>query len=98
MRLDYIPFLRTALLSPLLKDGKDGVSQVVDLLDQYGLSKDDFTESLREMQFKVENDKTLIDQYELLDTQTKTALTKYYNKYRLPNFIILFSKPFQSFI
>jgi len=49
------------------------------MLDHYDLSKEDFSDSLREMQFKVENDKTLIDRYDLLDTQTKTALTKLYN-------------------
>ena len=53
-------------------------------------------ESLRELQFKAENDKLLsgevqsgktpqishqiVDQFERLDTQTKTALTKYYNR------------------
>jgi hypothetical protein len=28
MRLDYIPFLRTHLLRPLLAEGKDGIAKV----------------------------------------------------------------------
>eukprot|EP00599_Poterioochromonas_sp_BG-1_P017746 CAMPEP_0173167408 /NCGR_PEP_ID=MMETSP1105-20130129/22643_1 /TAXON_ID=2985 /ORGANISM="Ochromonas sp., Strain BG-1" /LENGTH=78 /DNA_ID=CAMNT_0014088939 /DNA_START=270 /DNA_END=506 /DNA_ORIENTATION=- len=47
------------------------------MLHHYDLSKEDFLDSLREMQFKVENDEALIDRYDFLDM--KTALTKLYN-------------------
>lgn len=36
MRLDYIPFLRQALLDPLLRKGKEGVPEVTRLI--YSLS------------------------------------------------------------
>jgi hypothetical protein len=35
------------------------VLQTVEILDYYGLSKEDFNESLRELQLKVENDPVL---------------------------------------
>eukprot|EP01040_Poterioochromonas_malhamensis_P013676 gene13676-15073_t len=77
IRLDYIPFLRDALLHPLLSRGKGGAFQTIDMLHHYDLSKEGFLDSLREMQFKVENDEALIDRYDFLDM--KTALTKLYN-------------------
>jgi hypothetical protein len=62
IRLDYVPYLRSALLSLLLNANPEGasgdnVTRVIELLDSYGLSKDDFTESLREMQLTAEGDK-----------------------------------------
>ncbi len=79
IRLDYVPYLRSALLTLLHQAANsastsDGVQQVrsisygggrgltalyqvIDLLDSYGLSREDCMESLREMQFLVENDK-----------------------------------------
>ena len=54
MRLDYVPFLRPALLRPLLTQGKDGVTTTVEMLDFYGFTKEDFMESLKEMQFTSE--------------------------------------------
>lgn len=41
MNLDYIPYLRGALLSPLQKQGADGAGQAVQLLDDYQLIKED---------------------------------------------------------
>lgn len=60
-----MPYLRTALLGLLRggggegDSGGEGVSRVIEVLDAYGLSKDDFTETLREMQFTAEGDKLL---------------------------------------
>jgi hypothetical protein len=51
MRLDYLPFLRTKLLSPMKLSGKDGIRETVELLDFYGFTKDDLMESLHELQF-----------------------------------------------
>lgn len=72
-------YLRQILLNPLVLKGKDGVQDTIALLDHYGLTKDDFMETLREMQFTIENDKIFKDQYDFLDTQTKTMFTKQYN-------------------
>jgi hypothetical protein len=52
----------------------------VDLLDAYGLTKEDFMESMCEMQFTINNDTNFKDKFDQIDTQTKTALTKHYNR------------------
>ena len=79
IRLDYIPFLRHRLLDILQKKGNDGAQEVVDMLDAYGLSKEDFSESLKDLQMIAKDDKLLRDRYEDLDSKIKTALTKLYN-------------------
>lgn len=58
MRLDYVPYLRNRLLQPLLSRNKEGCDETIQLLDEYGLTKDDFTESMREMQFILEKAST----------------------------------------
>lgn len=94
IRLDYVPYVRETLLSLLLNPNNtsnttsdseegssgDGISQVIDMLDAYGLSREDMMETLREMQFVMEGDKQFRDRYEGIETKMKTALTKAYNK------------------
>ena len=90
-----MPYVREALLSLLLQQGAgsslttsdseggstgDAIAQVIDMLDAYGLSKEDFMETLKEMQFVVEGDKLFKDRYDAIETKVKTALTKAYNK------------------
>ena len=79
MRLEYAPYLKSLLLDPLSRNGKDGIPETCALLDSYGLSKDDFTENLRELQFLLDKDKVLVDRISALDPQTKAALTRAYN-------------------
>jgi replication factor C subunit 1 len=116
MRLDYVPYLRKALLRPLLAaqraalqgtgtdaiagggsgsgsgSAAEGVSEVVAMLDAYGLSKDDLSETLKELQFATgtgqvgagrfdpKNPNNLRDEFEDLDSKTKAALTRMYNQ------------------
>lgn len=61
MRLDYVPYLRNRLLQPLLAQNKDGCEETIRLLDEYGLTKDDFTESMREMQFILEKPSNIVE-------------------------------------
>jgi hypothetical protein len=79
IRLDYVPYLKTHLLDMLKKEGSDGAEGVVKILDAYGLSKDDFTETLKELQLTIDKDKVLRDRFDDLDSKMKTALTKLYN-------------------
>jgi len=76
-RLDYVPYLRSKLLNPLLSCGKDGIAVTVELLDYYGITRDDFMESMREMQFI--NESGFNDLFDCLDPQVKSSFTKYYN-------------------
>jgi hypothetical protein len=60
IRMDYVPYLRSTLLGLLSQGGEsgtEGVTAVIELLDSYGLNRDDFMETLREMQFLVEGDR-----------------------------------------
>ena len=86
MRLEYAPYLRERLLTTVLDETQPArVQATVDLLDSYGLSKDDFTDSLKDLSFatvpkKGETKAPLIPcRYELMDTKLKTALTRLYN-------------------
>ena len=40
--MDYIPHLRRQLTQPIIDEGQEGVSQVIDTLDNYNLLKEDF--------------------------------------------------------
>ncbi len=51
----------------------------MDVLDSYGLDRDDFMETFHDMQFLVTGDAALTDRYELINSKVKTALTKLYN-------------------
>lgn len=42
INLDYLPYLRSALLEPLRCRGADGASQSVTLMDNYDIVKEDF--------------------------------------------------------
>jgi replication factor C subunit 1 len=89
MRLDYAHFLRERLLTTVLdKTVEQGtaVKKTVDFLDSYGLSKDDFTDNLKDLGFagkdKNKGNTALMqrfpDRYEAMDTKLKTALTRLY--------------------
>lgn len=95
IRLDYVPYVREALLSLLLQQNTsattassdssevgsgDAIGQVIEMLDSYGLNKEDFMETLKEMQFTIDGDKQFKDRYDAIETKVKTALTKAYNK------------------
>lgn len=41
VNLDYLPYLRSALLKPLQSSGAEGASQSVELMDDYNLLKED---------------------------------------------------------
>lgn len=79
IRLEYVPYMRSILLQQLLHKGAEGVPEVLALLDSYGLSKDDFSESLKELQFVIEKDPLLSDGYEAIESKIKAALTREYN-------------------
>jgi replication factor C subunit 1 len=82
VRLDYIPYLRTRLLNQLLPSGSKGIDgdmedkikELVLILDNYGLSKDDFTETMKDLQFTFEKDPLLKDRYEEIDSKVMHSL------------------------
>lgn len=64
LRLDYLPTFRKRLLDPFLKQGADAISSVIEVMDDYYLTKEDW-DSI--MEFFVGPDVTtaIIKRYQL---------------------------------
>uniref|UniRef100_A0A3B3W2L3 Replication factor C subunit 1 n=1 Tax=Poecilia latipinna TaxID=48699 RepID=A0A3B3W2L3_9TELE len=75
VNLDYMHYLRHALLHPLQRHGTEGAAQAVQLLDDYQLLKED-VDSI--MEISVWGGQP--DPYSKLDPKVKAAFTRAYNK------------------
>ncbi|KAL7404027.1 hypothetical protein ABVT39_008669 [Epinephelus coioides] len=75
VNLDYLYYLRQALLSPLQRHGAEGAGEAVQLLDNYQLIKED-VDSI--MEISVWGGQP--DPYSKLDGKVKAAFTRAYNK------------------
>ncbi|KAM8878792.1 replication factor C subunit 1 isoform 2-T2 [Spinachia spinachia] len=75
VNLDYLHYLRGALLSPLQRLGAEGAGQAVQLLDNYQLVRED-VDSI--MEISVWGGQP--DPYSKLDSKVKAAFTRAYNK------------------
>ncbi|XP_069487888.1 replication factor C subunit 1 [Ambystoma mexicanum] len=75
MNLDYLPYLRDALVRPLASQGADGVQEVVDLMDTYYLMKED-VENIME----ISSWGGKPSPFSKLDPKVKAAFTRGYNK------------------
>ncbi|XP_028259396.1 replication factor C subunit 1 [Parambassis ranga] len=75
VNLDYLHYLRQALLNPLQKYGAEGASQAVQLLDDYQLIKEDVDNI---MEISIWGGQP--DPYSKLDSKVKAAFTRTYNK------------------
>jgi replication factor C subunit 1 len=81
IRLDYLPVMRVCLTEPLLRDGVNGVDSVIDVMDAYGLNREqrEAVIELTELSGSPEGDDESSVQ-RLIPTQVKTALTRRYNQ------------------
>lgn len=75
VNLDYLHYLRKALLHPLQRHGAEGAGQAVQLLDDYQLIRED-VDSM--MEISVWGGQP--DPYSKLDSKVKAAFTRAYNK------------------
>ncbi|KAG7270436.1 hypothetical protein CRUP_022380 [Coryphaenoides rupestris] len=75
VNLDYLPYLRGALLSPLQRQGAEGAGQAVQLLDDYQLIREDVDNM---MEISVWGGQP--DPYSKLDSKVKAAFTRAYNR------------------
>ncbi|XP_044047085.1 replication factor C subunit 1 isoform X2 [Siniperca chuatsi] len=75
VNLDYLHYLRQALLSPLQRHGAEGAGEAVQLLDNYQLIKED-VDSIMEISIWGGQP----DPYSKLDSKVKAAFTRAYNK------------------
>lgn len=75
MRLSYLPVLRERFLSLLSDPSNDGTQQAIDLMDEYGLDRDDLFDKLDEFSMDAK-----ADAFSKLDSKTKAAFTRLYNQ------------------
>lgn len=74
MRTAYIPMFRDRLLSLLQSNDGSAVEEAIDLMDEYGLDRDDVFETLDEFSIDPK-----ADTFAKLDSKTKAAFTRTYN-------------------
>ena len=75
LRLDYLPLLVKKLTDPLLKNGEDGIEEVMDIMDYYYLTKEDW-ESLVDFGVGQSKGELLLKK---IPAKVKTAFTRKYN-------------------
>uniref|UniRef100_A0AAV1UCY4 Replication factor C subunit 1 n=1 Tax=Peronospora matthiolae TaxID=2874970 RepID=A0AAV1UCY4_9STRA len=73
--LDYVPYMKEILLQKLLL-GKDNFHEVIELLDECEITREDLTESMESFKFSGVKRHSYSD----LDSKAKTAFTRMYNK------------------
>ncbi|KAI0885323.1 replication factor RFC1 C terminal domain-containing protein [Annulohypoxylon maeteangense] len=73
IRQQYLPVLWTRLIKRLADEGKESVEEVIELMDSYFLTREDF-DSIKELGVGPQ-DEEHID----IDTQTKATFTRLYN-------------------
>lgn len=74
IRQQYMPLLWDKLIRRLMSDGKDSVEDVIDLMDSYFLTRDDW-DALVELGLGPMDESKV-----KLETQTKAAFTRIYNQ------------------
>lgn len=75
VNLDYLPYLRSAVLKPLQSQGSEGANQSVKLMDDYDIIKEDVDNMMEISTWDGQP-----DAYSKLDSKVKAAFTRAYNK------------------
>ncbi|KIJ38684.1 hypothetical protein M422DRAFT_258556 [Sphaerobolus stellatus SS14] len=75
IRTSYIPALHFPLVQPLVDNGSSAVDEVIEYMDEYYLSKDDW-DTIVELGVGDSKDEKILKG---ISTATKTAFTKKYN-------------------
>jgi len=83
-RQEYIPSLSQSLLTPLLENGADGISDVIEKMDSYYISKEDF-DMIMELGVGDKSGEKLLKK---VDTNVKRTFTRLYNKESHPTSFI----------
>lgn len=73
--LDYLPCLRQHLTKPLQEHDKDGVPEVIKLMDDYDIIKEDYDNMMEFTKWP-----NTVDYSKTLSSSTKAAFTRAYNK------------------
>ncbi|KAK3758134.1 hypothetical protein RRG08_053777, partial [Elysia crispata] len=75
LNLDYLPSFRSCLTQPLVSQGSEGVPQVIKAMDDYDIVKEDFDNIMEVTKWPKS-----FDPMAQLDSKTKAAFTRQYNK------------------
>ncbi|KAI8634207.1 DNA replication factor C, large subunit [Xylariaceae sp. FL1651] len=78
IRQQYLPVLWTQLIKRLADDGKDIVEEVIELMDSYFLTREDF-DSIKELGVGPQDEEAVS-----IETQTKSTFTRLYNSMSHP--------------
>jgi replication factor C subunit 1 len=78
MRMSYLPVLRMRFLSLLTSDAPQFVEEAIDLMDGYGLDRDDVFEKLDEFNMEAVGKDT--GSFQKIDSKKKAAFTRLYNQ------------------
>ncbi|USP80698.1 uncharacterized protein yc1106_07972 [Curvularia clavata] len=78
IRQQYVPILWTDLVQKLQKEGKEAVPEIIELMDSYYLTKDDFDAIMELGVGPMDQEKVKID------TQAKSTFTRLYNQQSHP--------------
>ena len=70
VRQQYLPILWTQMIQKLADEGKDAVEEVIELMDSYYLTREDF-DSIKELGVGPQDEERVN-----IDTQTKSAFTR----------------------
>lgn len=73
--MDYLSVLKSMLSKPLIKNGADGIPDVLKIMHDYCLTRDDFDTILELSTWPGQKDLLT-----LIDPKTKAAFTRAYNK------------------
>ncbi|KAI0392490.1 replication factor RFC1 C terminal domain-containing protein [Xylariaceae sp. FL0594] len=78
IRQQYLPVLWNRLIQRLADDGKESIEDVIELMDSYFLTRDDF-DSIQELGVGPQHEEAVS-----IDSQTKAAFTRLYNNMSHP--------------
>lgn len=82
LRLDYCSTLKSSLVQPLLKLGKEGIPQVLALMNDYALKREDLDSIFDLTKFKTKSSWGE-DVYKKVETAVKTAFTRTFNQQKM---------------
>jgi replication factor C subunit 1 len=72
--IPMLPLLREYLVRPLLRSGADGIDEVMSLMDEYGLTREDYDSAFELAMFSKD------DPRKGIETKVKSAFTRKYNQ------------------
>ncbi|GAW13235.1 hypothetical protein ANO14919_026150 [Xylariales sp. No.14919] len=78
IRQQYLPILWTQLIKRLADEGKDSVEEVIELMDSYFLTREDF-DSIKELGVGPQHEEAVS-----IESQTKSTFTRLYNNMAHP--------------